>query len=64
MRDGALLKALSPLLSLIGKISNISSKPSKKNFDQEDKKISGYKAFADEVGLDVSYTKEIFSLDW
>ena len=32
-----------------------------KNFDQEDKKISGYKAFADEVGLDVSYTKEIFS---
>jgi hypothetical protein len=32
-----------------------------KNFDFEDKKISGYKAFSDEVGLDQSYGKQLFS---
>lgn len=32
-----------------------------KNFDLEDKKISGYKAFSDDVGLDQSYGKQLFS---
>lgn len=32
-----------------------------KNFDNNDKKMAGYKAFSDEVGLDTSYTKEMFS---
>jgi hypothetical protein len=32
-----------------------------KNFDLEGKKISGYKAFAEEVGLDHAYAKELFS---
>ena len=32
-----------------------------KNFDLEGKKISGYKAFAEEVGLDQAYAKQLFS---